>query len=90
MFLSSVRRTIPQELHSTYLLSRENMEYLRPQLGMMNAHIGYVYLVDEYLRIRWAGCADAMEEEAKALQTATGVLLGRLGKRGKVGQSKSP
>ena len=44
---------------------------------MTNSRIGYVYLVDENLKIRWAACADAMEEEEEALVRCTGVLLDR-------------
>lgn len=59
------------------------MEYLREDLGMVNKHVGYVYLLDEKCRVRWAGCADAKEEEANALANCTGVLLDRLEKKGK-------
>ena len=54
------------------------MEYLRDPMGMTNSKVGYVYLVDENLKIRWAGCADATEKEAQSLETCTGVLLKRL------------
>lgn len=44
---------------------------------MTNSKVGYVYLIDENLKIRWGGCADATLEEAQALETCTGVLLKR-------------
>jgi len=44
---------------------------------MTNSRIGYVYLVDENLKIRWAACADAKEEEEEALIRCAGVLLNR-------------
>jgi ATPase complex subunit ATP10 len=44
---------------------------------MTNSRIGYVYLVDENQKIRWAACADAMEEEEEALIRCAGVLLNR-------------
>jgi ATPase complex subunit ATP10 len=44
---------------------------------MTNSRIGYVYLVDENLKVRWAACADAKEEEEDALIRCTGVLLNR-------------
>lgn len=47
-------------------------------MGMTNSKVGYVYLVDENLKIRWAGCADATEREAQSLESCTGVLLKRL------------
>jgi ATPase complex subunit ATP10 len=44
---------------------------------MTNSRIGYVYLVDENAKIRWAACADAKEEEEEALIRCAGVLLNR-------------
>jgi len=83
MFLSSLRQTIPVELQPTYLVSGQNMEYVRDSLGMVNKHIGYVYLLDEHLKVRWAACGDAKLEEADALRTSVGVLLNRLEKTAK-------
>ncbi|PPR01513.1 hypothetical protein CVT24_001883 [Panaeolus cyanescens] len=78
LFISSLRNTVPYEQQANYLVSAQNMEYLREPLGMTNSRVGYVYLVDENLKIRWGGCADATPEEAKALLSCTGVLLQRL------------
>jgi len=78
LFLSSIAKSVPQELHPTYLVSSQNMEFLRDALGMVNKHVGYVYLVDDNLKVRWAGCADAKVEETNALEQCTGVLLNRL------------
>ncbi|KAH7918673.1 hypothetical protein BV22DRAFT_1115377 [Leucogyrophana mollusca] len=87
LFLSSIAKTVPPELHPTYLVSSQNMEFVREQLGMVNKHVGYVYLVDENLKIRWAGCADAKIEETNALQQCTGILLNRLEKKPPVATS---
>ncbi|EGN92870.1 hypothetical protein SERLA73DRAFT_116717 [Serpula lacrymans var. lacrymans S7.3] len=89
LFLSSIAKSIPPELHATYLVSGQNMEYVREQLGMVNKHVGYVYLVDENLKIRWAGCADAKTEETDALYRCVGVLLNRLEKSKKAGGTTS-
>ncbi|KAF9482291.1 F1F0 ATP synthase assembly protein Atp10, partial [Pholiota conissans] len=78
MFSNKLRSTTPKELHSTYLVSSQNMEYVHDPLGMTNNKVGYVYLVDENLKIRWGGCADALPKEAQALESCTGVLLKRL------------
>ena len=83
MFLSSLRRTVPAQLRPTYLVSSQNMEYVRDNLGMVNKHIGCVYLLDEHLKVRWAACGDAKLEEADALRTSVGVLLNRLEKAAK-------
>jgi len=77
IFLSSLRSKIPPHQHPRYLISRQNMEYVREPLGMTNSRIGYVYLVDENLKIRWAACADAKIEEEEALIRCAGVLLNR-------------
>ncbi|EPS95630.1 hypothetical protein FOMPIDRAFT_130972 [Fomitopsis schrenkii] len=77
MFTSSIRKTVPEELWESYLVSSQNMDYVRYDMGMTNSRIGYVYLVDEQCKIRWAACADPMVEEIEALRTCTGVLLAR-------------
>ncbi|KAH9039208.1 ATPase assembly factor ATP10 [Lactarius hengduanensis] len=77
IFLSSLRSKVPPDQHTRYLVSRHNMDYLREPLGMTNSRIGYVYLVDENLKVRWAACADAKEEEEEALIRCAGVLLNR-------------
>ncbi|KAJ3535692.1 hypothetical protein NM688_g6941 [Phlebia brevispora] len=69
LFSRSIRNTIPPEQWSKYLISNQNMDYLREDIGMTNRHLGYVYLVDQACRIRWAGCADPMVEEIKALHS---------------------
>ncbi|KAI6107585.1 ATPase assembly factor ATP10 [Pisolithus croceorrhizus] len=81
LFLASIARSVPRELHPTYLVSSQNMQYVREALGMTNKHVGYVYLVDENLKVRWAGCADAKAEETRALEQCTGVLINRLEKK---------
>lgn len=50
---------------------------MREPLGMTNTRIGYVYLIDEDLRVRWAGCAEARPEEQEGLLLGTTVLLRR-------------
>ncbi|KAJ3716809.1 ATP10 protein-domain-containing protein [Lentinula guzmanii] len=81
LFLSSLRRTIPPEQHSYYLVSSQNLEYERDAIGLMNDRVGYVYLVDENLRVRWAGCADATPEEARSLEVCVSMLVTRLEKK---------
>ncbi|KAF8887588.1 ATP10 protein-domain-containing protein [Infundibulicybe gibba] len=90
LFTNSLRRIVPPALQPTYLVSSQNMEYVREPLGMTNSKVGYVYLVDENLKVRWGGCADALLEETQALENCTGVLLKRLEKRpGKRGDVQS-
>ncbi|KAI9065294.1 hypothetical protein FKP32DRAFT_1685103 [Trametes sanguinea] len=77
LFASGIRKTVPEELWPTYLISSQNIEYLREPLGIANRHVGYVYLVDPNMKIRWAACADPKSEEIAALLTCTKVLLER-------------
>ena len=68
LYRSSLRRSIPKELHSTYILSKQNLEYEREPLGMNNRHIGFVYLLDQDLRVRWAGGGLATPVESESLR----------------------
>lgn len=81
LFLSGLRKETPQAFQPSYIFARQNMELLRPRLGLQNQYLGYVFLVDEHCRVRWAGCAFADQEERNALWSSVGVLLERV--RGK-------
>ncbi|KAI0346443.1 hypothetical protein BDW22DRAFT_1461829 [Trametopsis cervina] len=76
-FTRSIRKTMPPEQWPLYMISSQNMDYIRKDMGLTNKYIGYVYLVDEQCRIRWAGCADPQPAEIQALKTCTGQLLKR-------------
>lgn len=56
---------------------RADAQITRP-LGIENQLLGYVYLVDENCKIRWAGCATAKPEETESLRKSTAVLMKRL------------
>lgn len=84
LFLSGLRKEVPEPWQPSYVFARQNMELLRPRLGLHNQYVGYVYLVDEQCKVRWAGCAFAEQEEREALWASVGVLLDRLGKGKKV------
>ncbi|WVQ68199.1 uncharacterized protein L199_006406 [Kwoniella botswanensis] len=78
-FISSLKRTIAEDRWGNYLISSGEwspMDITNP-LGIDNKLLGYVYLIDENLKVRWAGCGTASPEEAQALRRATAVLLGR-------------
>lgn len=76
-YTASLRKAINKELHAYYLLSTQNLEYVKEPLGMVNKHIGYVYVVDKDLKVRWAGGGLASEEEAKSMENCVRVLLDR-------------
>jgi ATPase complex subunit ATP10 len=81
LFMRGIRANVPAALHKTYMLSSQNMEYLREPLGMENKYIGYTYLVDDALRIRWAACGDAKSEETAGLERCVRMLLTRAEQR---------
>ncbi|KAI5119875.1 hypothetical protein M0805_008546 [Coniferiporia weirii] len=81
LYVSSLRRNIPENLHATYLMSKQNLEYVREPLGMNNKHIGFVYLLDQNLRVRWAGGGLATPTEGESLKRCAKVLLDRMGKK---------
>ncbi|KIM27762.1 hypothetical protein M408DRAFT_329912 [Serendipita vermifera MAFF 305830] len=56
MFASKLRQEVPKYFHQSYIISYENIDYVREAIGLENKFVGYVYLVDWENRIRWAGC----------------------------------
>ncbi|KZO94195.1 hypothetical protein CALVIDRAFT_501771 [Calocera viscosa TUFC12733] len=77
MFASRIKTQVPEKFHPYYLLSSHNMEYYREPLGCTNKMLGYVYLLDEDLKVRWAGGGHPNPEEQVSLHRCTGVLLKR-------------
>ena len=66
LFMSGLRRRMPEDRHDKYFLVRRGItDELRDDIGLLNSKVGYVYLVDGYCRIRWAGSgpAEAGEKE---------------------------
>lgn len=64
LFTGRLRSLIPAKDWSRYFVVRKGLtDQLRNELGAVNGKVGYVYLVDEECKIRWAGCGPAMEEE---------------------------
>jgi ATPase complex subunit ATP10 len=50
----------PQEDWGKYFVVRSGVsERIRETIGLLNGRVGYVFLVDEECRIRWAGSGDA-------------------------------
>ncbi|TXT10747.1 hypothetical protein VHUM_02252 [Vanrija humicola] len=79
LFVSSLKRTIPEDRWGSYLISSgEWSEFdVSQPLGIENKLLGYVYLVDENAKVRWAGCAQATPKEREDLRRAAAVLLRR-------------
>lgn len=77
MFMWRMRRKMPKEQHDRYFLVRQKAltHSLREQIGMMNSKVGYVYLLDQECRIRWAGSSIAEEGELESLNNGLRKLV---------------
>ncbi|RJE20692.1 hypothetical protein PHISCL_06965 [Aspergillus sclerotialis] len=76
MFMWRMRGKLSKEQHRRYFLVRKGItDSLKEEIGMMNHKIGYVYLLDEYCRIRWAGSGPAEEAELAALNNGVRKLI---------------
>ena len=68
MFLGNLRRMLRKEEWGRYFVVRRGVdEDSKQDIGMVNRKIGYVYLVDEKCRIRWAGSGEAAPGEQESL-----------------------
>ncbi|GES58959.1 F1F0 ATP synthase assembly protein Atp10 [Aspergillus terreus] len=76
MFMWRMRTKLPEAQHERYFLVRKGVtDGLKEAIGMMNSKVGYVYLLDENCRIRWAGSGPAEEHELEALNNGVRKLL---------------
>ncbi|KAL8667428.1 MAG: hypothetical protein Q9202_000644 [Teloschistes flavicans] len=76
MFMGGIRKQRREEEWGKYFLVRRGItDDVREAIGMGNARVGYVYLVDWMCRIRWAGSADAETDERKGLIAAAKRLV---------------
>jgi mitochondrial ATPase complex subunit ATP10 len=74
LFKNSLRKSRPQSGWGNYFtvrLGRDTgkglTEDIRDAMGLLNAQVGYVYLLDQECRIRWAGSGHAWQGENKSL-----------------------
>lgn len=76
MFMGRMRKSAAPEQHERYFLVRKGLtDAIKEIIGMMNSKVGYVYLLDENCRIRWAGSGPAQEDEIDALNRGVTKLL---------------
>lgn len=78
LFLPNTRKNLETEVWGRYFVVRRGVgEEMRQQLGIANGKVGYVYLVDESCKIRWAGSGVADEGEREGLLAGVKRLTGR-------------
>lgn len=82
MFSGRLRKTIPEERWSRYFMIKLPRDIrlgltddVRDAMGLLNAQVGYVYLVDSSCKIRWAGSGHAWEGEVESLNAALQRLI---------------
>ncbi|KAI9886440.1 MAG: Tetratricopeptide repeat protein 39C [Watsoniomyces obsoletus] len=68
LFLPYVRRKTAKENHGRYFVVRRGLtDEITDAIGLLNAKVGYVYLLDADCKIRWAGSGVAQEGEREGL-----------------------
>lgn len=68
LFLGGLRKKFGKGDWGRYFVVTKALKHeVRQDVGMINWKIGYVYLVDEKCRVRWAGCGDAGPGEREGL-----------------------
>lgn len=66
--LGTMRRTRSEGEQARYFIVRRGIsDVVKEAIGLLNDKGGYVYLVDQECRIRWAGSAQATEAEREGL-----------------------
>ncbi|CAO3636253.1 unnamed protein product [Cunninghamella blakesleeana] len=73
-YVSSIRKNLPEERKDKYAFLFKDIKKTRKMLGMTNEYIGYVYLVDEDCKIRWAAHGNATDQEVANMLAMTEYL----------------
>lgn len=90
IFMWNLRRILPFEQHSRYFLVQSGCDdSVKEHIGMgRNSKIGWVYLLDEECKIRWAGNSIAQENEVEALNRGVRRLVEE-GRRRRSGENQN-
>lgn len=82
MFAPALRRTIPEDRWDKYFMVKLPRDIrlgltdeVRDAMGFLNTSVGYVYLLDEDCKIRWAGSGIAWNGEVDSLNDGIKSLL---------------
>ncbi|RDA96076.1 hypothetical protein CP533_5862 [Ophiocordyceps camponoti-saundersi (nom. inval.)] len=67
-FRGSLRRRFAENDWDKYFIVRRGIsDDMREAVGLLNAKVGYVFLVDHFCRIRWAGSGASQPDERESL-----------------------
>ena len=82
LFSGRIRKTIPEDRWSRYFMIKVPRDVrlgltddIRDAMGFLNTQVGYVYLLDEKCKIRWAGSGHAWPGEVGNLNGGIRRLL---------------
>jgi ATPase complex subunit ATP10 len=76
LFQFRLRAAKPKEDWGKYFVVRKGVsEKIRETIGLLNGRVGYVYLVDQDCKIRWAGSGNAEGSEMDDLNRGVGKLV---------------
>ena len=87
LFEWNLRRQIPKTEHDRYFILQKGLtNEIRHRIGLLNSKVGYVYLLDEECRIRWAASGRAEGDERDYLNRGLSKLVEEAGTRPKRSQ----
>ncbi|OAK98806.1 hypothetical protein IQ06DRAFT_23688 [Phaeosphaeriaceae sp. SRC1lsM3a] len=76
MFSWRLRSSKPKDDWAKYFLVKDQVsEKLRETIGLLNGRVGYVYIVDQDCKIRWAGSGNAEGSEMDDLNRGVAKLV---------------
>lgn len=76
LFQWQLRASRPKEDWGKYFIIRKGVsERIRETIGLLNGRVGYVYLVDQNCKIRWAASANAEGTEVEDLNRGFNKIL---------------
>jgi ATPase complex subunit ATP10 len=68
LFMGGLRRRLPEcDWDKYFLVQRGITDNIRESIGLLNAKVGYTYIVDQHCRIRWAGSGSSNPDERESL-----------------------
>ncbi len=75
LFLNSIRKIVAKERHGRYLVLKGDQGKNLQGVGVVNAYVGYSFLLDAEAKIRWASSGPLGEEEVERLHSVAKRLL---------------
>lgn len=87
LFMSNMRKQIPESNWGKYfLVPRSITNEISESIGYLNSKVGYVYLVDNLCRIRWAASGPSRPDERDSLVKGMKLVLAEWSKTERAAQ----